>query len=73
MRARLFTDGGARGNPGPAAYAYVLEAEDGTVLDSRAEAIGVATNNVAEYRALLDGLEAAAATGVDELEVVSDS
>ena len=73
MRARLFTDGGARGNPGPAAYAYVLEAEDGTVLDSRGEAIGVATNNVAEYRALLAGLEAAAATGVDELEVVSDS
>jgi ribonuclease HI len=73
VRARLFTDGGARGNPGPAAYAYVLEAEDGTVLDSRGEAIGVATNNVAEYRALLAGLEAAAATGVDELEVVSDS
>ncbi len=73
MRARLFTDGGARGNPGPAAYAYVLEAEDGTVLDSRGEAIGVATNNVAEYRALLAGLEAAAATGIDELEVVSDS
>ena len=73
MKAKLFTDGGARGNPGPAAYAYVLEAEDGTVLDSRGEAIGVATNNVAEYRALLAGLEAAAATGVDELEVVSDS
>ena len=73
MRATLWTDGGSRGNPGPAAYAYVLEAEDGTVLDSRGEAIGVATNNVAEYRALLAGLEAAAATGVDELEVVSDS
>ena len=73
MRATLFTDGGARGNPGPAAYAYVLEAEDGTVLDARGEAIGVATNNVAEYRALVAGLERAAEAGVRELEVVSDS
>ena len=73
MKARLFTDGGARGNPGPAAFAYVLEAEDGTVLDARGEAIGVATNNVAEYRALLAGLEQAVEVGVDELEVVSDS
>ena len=73
MRARLSTDGGARGNPGPAAYGYVLEASDGTVLDARGEAIGVATNNVAEYRALLAGLERAAELGVDELEVVSDS
>ena len=53
MKARLWTDGGARGNPGPAAFAYVLEAEDGTVLDARGEAIGVATNNVAEYSATL--------------------
>lgn len=73
MKARLFTDGGARGNPGPAAFGYVLEAEDGTVLDARGEAIGVATNNVAEYRALLAGLAAAAGLGVTELEVVSDS
>lgn len=73
MRARLFTDGGARGNPGPAAFAYVLEAADGTVLDARGEAIGVATNNVAEYRALVAGLEQAAQVGVSELEVVSDS
>ena len=73
MKARLFTDGGARGNPGPAAAAYVLEAEDGTVLDARGEAIGVATNNVAEYRALVAGLAKAAELGVDELEVVSDS
>lgn len=73
MRARLFTDGGARGNPGPAAFAYVLEADDGTVLDARGEAIGVATNNVAEYRALVAGLEKAAQVGVAELEVVSDS
>jgi ribonuclease H / adenosylcobalamin/alpha-ribazole phosphatase len=73
VKARLFTDGGARGNPGPAAAAFVLEAEDGTVLDARGEAIGVATNNVAEYRALVAGLEKAAELGVDDLEVVSDS
>ncbi len=73
MRAKLFTDGGARGNPGPAAFAYVLEAEDGSVLASRGEAIGVATNNVAEYSALLAGLACASELGVDELEVVSDS
>ena len=72
MKARLSTDGGARGNPGPAAYAYVLEAEDGTVLDARGEAIGVATNNVAEYRALVEGLRKAVELGVDEVEVVSD-
>ena len=73
MKARLFTDGGARGNPGPAAAAYVLEADDGTVLDARGEPIGVATNNVAEYRALIAGLAKAGELGVDELEVVSDS
>ncbi len=73
MKARLFTDGGARGNPGPAAYAYVLEAEDDTVLASEGQPIGVATNNVAEYRALVAGLERAAELGIDELEVVSDS
>lgn len=73
MRARLWTDGGARGNPGPAAYAYVLEADDGTVLDARGEAIGVATNNVAEYRALIAGLEHAATSRVTSLEVRSDS
>jgi ribonuclease HI len=73
LRARLSTDGGARGNPGPAAFGYVLEADDGTVLDARGEAIGVATNNVAEYSALVAGLEKAAELGVTELEVVSDS
>ena len=73
MKAKLSTDGGARGNPGPAAYGYVLEAGDGTVLDARGETIGVATNNVAEYRALIAGLEKAVELGIDELEVVSDS
>jgi ribonuclease HI len=73
VKATLYTDGGARGNPGPAAYAYVLETNDGTVLDARGEAIGLATNNVAEYRALVAGLARAAEAGVTELEVVSDS
>ena len=73
MRATLWTDGGARGNPGPAAYAYVLEAEDGTVLDARGAAIGHATNNVAEYSALVAGLRRAAELGVTALELRSDS
>ena len=73
MKARLFTDGGARGNPGPAAYGYVLEAEDGTVLAAHGEAIGVATNNVAEYRGLIAGLTKAVELSVPEVEVVSDS
>ena len=73
MRAKLSTDGGARGNPGPAAYGYVLETGDGTVLAAHGEAIGVATNNVAEYSALIAGLEKALELQVDEVEVVSDS
>ena len=73
MKARLSTDGGARGNPGPAAYGYVLETEDGTVLASDGQPIGVATNNVAEYRALVEGLRKAVELQVDDLEVVSDS
>jgi ribonuclease HI len=73
VRAKLWTDGGARGNPGPAAYAYVLEGEDGVALAAHGEAIGVATNNVAEYSALIAGLEKAVELDVDELEVISDS
>ena len=73
VRARLWTDGGARGNPGPAAYGYVLEGDDGTVLAAHGEAMGVATNNVAEYSALIAGLEKALELAVGDLEVVSDS
>jgi probable phosphoglycerate mutase len=73
VKARLSTDGGSRGNPGPAAFAYVLEAEDGHVLAAHGETIGVATNNVAEYQGLVAGLAKAVELGVDELEVVSDS
>jgi len=73
VRARLSTDGGSRGNPGPAAYAYVLEADDGTVLAAHGETIGVATNNIAEYRALVEGLRKAVELSVAEVDVVSDS
>jgi ribonuclease HI len=73
VRARLWTDGGSRGNPGQAAYAFVLEAEDGTVLEARGEPIGIATNNVAEYSALVAGLAQAREHGVTGLDVHSDS
>jgi ribonuclease HI len=73
VKARLYTDGGARGNPGPAAYGYVLEAEDGTVLAAEGAGIGTATNNVAEYNGLVAGLKRALELHVPELEVVSDS
>ena len=73
MKARLFTDGGARGNPGPAAYGFVLESEDGTVLAAEGEAIGTATNNIAEYSGLVAGLRRALDLHVPEVEVVSDS
>ncbi|MCW2988805.1 MAG: ribonuclease [Solirubrobacterales bacterium] len=66
-------DGGARGNPGPAAIGAVVRGPDGEVLEQRGERIGRATNNVAEYRALLLGIELAAAHGATELELVGDS
>lgn len=73
MKAILYTDGGARGNPGPAGIGLVLATPDGEVIGEIAESIGVATNNVAEYRALIAGLEMAAGRGVKELEVRVDS
>jgi len=66
-------DGGARGNPGPAAIGVVVRDADGVVLEELGEAIGRATNNVAEYRALLRGIELAAAHGATELELIGDS
>jgi ribonuclease HI len=69
----VYVDGGARGNPGPAAVAAVLSEPGGQVLDEATETIGEATNNVAEYRALLLGLERARVLGADEIEVVGDS
>jgi ribonuclease HI len=73
VKARLYTDGGSRGNPGPAAYGFVLEADDGTILAAVGEAIGEATNNVAEYSGLIAGLARAAELAVPEVEVRSDS
>jgi ribonuclease HI len=66
-------DGGARGNPGPAAIGAVVQGADGEVLEERGERIGTTTNNVAEYRALLLGIGRAAELGASELELVGDS
>jgi ribonuclease HI len=66
-------DGGARGNPGPAAVAAVASSTEGEVLGERNAYIGEATNNVAEYRALLLGLSLARELGADAVEVVNDS
>ena len=73
MRLVVHVDGGARGNPGPAAIGIVTSTPDGEVVDELAEPIGEATNNVAEYRALLRGLERARELGATEVEVVNDS
>jgi ribonuclease HI len=71
--AVLSTDGGSRGNPGPAAIGYVLAAADGALLAADGRAIGVAGANVAEYRALLAGLEHARALGLDRVDVRCDA
>jgi ribonuclease HI len=73
VKVVVHVDGGARGNPGPAAAAAVLSTPAGEVLDEAHELLGVATNNVAEYRGLLLGLARASALGADEVEVVNDS
>jgi len=66
-------DGGARGNPGPAAIAAVVATPEGEVIDEVGQTIGRATNNVAEYKALLLGIERAAAVGASEVELIGDS
>jgi len=66
-------DGGSRGNPGPGAGAYVLTDPSGAEIEARGEYLGHVTNNVAEYRALIAGLEAAARHGVARLTVRMDS
>lgn len=71
-RLTVNVDGGARGNPGPAAIGVVVRA-DGEVVAEAGETIGEATNNVAEYRALLRGIELAAEHGASELELIGDS
>ncbi len=73
MKVVVHVDGGARGNPGPAAIGVVVSDPDGAVLEELGERIGVATNNVAEYRALLRGLERAQARDAREIEIVNDS
>jgi ribonuclease HI len=69
----VHVDGGARGNPGPAAIGVVISTPAGEVIEEVAKRIGIATNNVAEYRAVLLGLERAAALGAREVEIVNDS
>ena len=73
MRLVVNVDGGARGNPGPAAIGVVVAEPDGTVIDEIAEPIGIAPNNIAEYRAVLKGLERAQALGAGEVELIGDS
>ncbi len=73
MKLVVHVDGGARGNPGPAAIGVVVSDVAGGALEQLGEPIGEATNNVAEYRALLRGLERARALGAEEVEVVGDS
>ena len=73
MRVVVHVDGGARGNPGPAAAAAVVSTPDGDVLDEASELLGETTNNVAEYRALLLGLRRAREVGATEVDVVNDS
>jgi ribonuclease HI len=73
MKLVLYVDGGSRGNPGPAAIGVVLAPPGGPPIEEIAETIGVTTNNVAEYRALLRGLERARELGATELEIIGDS
>ncbi len=72
-RIVAYIDGGARGNPGPAGYGVRIEAADGSLIEEFCESIGVATNNVAEYRALIAALEWAHAHGYRAVHVRSDS
>ncbi len=73
MKLVVHVDGGARGNPGPAAIGVVVSDDGGAVVDELAERIGVATNNVAEYKAVLLGVARAAELGASEIELVNDS
>ena len=73
MKATLHTDGGARGNPGPAGIGVLLTGENGEVIGELAKGIGEATNNVAEYSAVIAGLELARERGVTDLEIAVDS
>ena len=73
MKVIVHVDGGARGNPGPAAAACVISSPEGEVLGEHAQLLGSVTNNVAEYRALLLGLAQARELGASEVEMIGDS
>ena len=73
MKLVIHVDGGSRGNPGPAAAAAVLTTPGGEVVDEATDVLGEATNNVAEYRGVLLGLDRARSLGATEVEVVNDS
>ena len=73
MKLIVHVDGGSRGNPGPAAAGAVLSTPDGDVVDEATELLGIVSNNVAEYRALLLGLQRAQELGATEVEAVNDS
>jgi ribonuclease HI len=73
VKVVIHVDGGSRGTPGPAAGAAIVSSPDGELLDQAAELLGVATNNVAEYRGLLLGLQRARELGATEVELINDS
>lgn len=73
MKAQLFTDGGARGNPGPAGIGAVLMTPDGEPIGEVARSLGHTTNNVAEYEAVIAGLELAREKGVTDIDICADS
>ncbi len=73
MKLAIFSDGGSRGNPGPAAYAYLVCNSEGSIIKKGARYLGRMTNNEAEYCGLLAGIEATQQLGADEVEIVMDS
>jgi ribonuclease HI len=73
MKLHLYTDAGSRGNPGPSAYALVICSEDGKILHEHARFLGVGTNNEAEYKAMVAGLEEVRRMGAEEVDITSDS
>jgi ribonuclease HI len=73
VKLTVHVDGGARGNPGPAAVGAVIRDESGEILLEAGEKIGIATNNVAEYKALLLGIARAKELGAERLELIGDS
>jgi ribonuclease HI len=73
MKLTIFSDGGSRGNPGPAAFAYLVCDSEGSIVKKGARYLGRMTNNEAEYHGLLAGIEAALLLGADQVEIVMDS